>query len=314
MRLCLKTDGLQELSFEDMLDVAAEIGVESLEFGCGNWSPAPHLNLDEMIKSEEARKRFMDAIHSRGLVLETLNCSGNQLDPREEGRLHQQVVEKTFALAQMLGIKKVVMMSGLPGGGPDAKYPNWVTMCWPPIMPDMLKYQWEEVLIPYWKKTVKQAAEFGIEKIALENHGAQCVYNADTLLRLRRAAGPMIGMNLDPSHLIFMGGDGIEMALALGGDAIYHVHAKDCRKERRRFAANGGLETRTVEQCGERAWNYAALGYGQNDQWWREFLSVLSMLGYDGPVSMEIEDMTMSLEVGVRKSCDFLKSVMPRVF
>lgn len=103
------------------------------------------------------------------------------------------------------------------------------------------------------------------------------------------------------------------MALALGKDVICHVHAKDCRRERRRFAANGGLETRLVEQCEERAWNYVALGYGQGDQWWREFLSVLSMMGYDGPVSMEIEDMTMPLEVGVRKSCDFLKKVMPRI-
>lgn len=314
MRLCLNTDGLQELSFEAMLDTAAEIGVESLEIACGNWSPAPHMKLDEMLGSEEARKSFMDAIESRGLILEALNCSGNQLDPRPEGKKHQEVVEKTFRLAQMLGIKKIVMMSGLPGGGPDAKYPNWVTLCWPPIMPEMLKYQWEEVLIPYWKKTVKQAEEFQIEQIALENHGAQCVYNAETLLQLRDAVGPMVGMNLDPSHLMFMGGDGIDMALALGKGAIYHVHAKDCRKEKQRFAANGGLETKPIDQCDKRSWNYVALGYGQDDQWWREFISVLSMMGYDGPISMEIEDMTMPLEVGVRKSAEFLKNVMPRVF
>jgi sugar phosphate isomerase/epimerase len=104
------------------------------------------------------------------------------------------------------------------------------------------------------------------------------------------------------------------MAIALGKDAIYHVHAKDCRKEKGRFAANGGLETKSIDQCNTRSWNYVALGYGCDDQWWREFISVLSMLGYDGPLSMEIEDMTMPLEVGVRKSCEFLKGVMPRVF
>ena len=314
MKICLNTDGLQELSFEKMLDTAAEIGVESLEIATGNWSPAPHIDLDEMIQNEDARKRFMDAIERRGLTLEILNCSGNSLDPREEGRRHQEVIEKTFCLAEMLGIKKIVMMSGLPGGGPDAKYPTWVTLCWPPIMPEMLAYQWEEVLIPYWEKMVKRATSLGIEKIALENHGAQCVYNAETFWKLRNEVGEVIGMNLDPSHLLFMGGDGIDMARALGKEAIYHVHAKDCRKEKQHFAINGGLETKPIEQCSERAWNYVALGYGQDDRWWKEFISVLSMIGYEGPISMEIEDMTMPLEVGVRKSCEFLKRVMPRVF
>lgn len=314
MRVCLNTDGLSPLSFEDMVDLSAEIGIESLEIACGNWSEAPHLNLAEMLSSADARKRFMDKIASRGLILDALNCSGNQLDPREEGRQHQAVVEQTFQLAELLGIKTIVMMSGLPGGGPNDEYPNWVTTCWPSVMPEILKWQWEERLIPYWEKAVKSAADYGIEKIALENHGAQCVYNAETLLKLRAAVGPMVGMNLDPSHHMFMGGDGIDMALALGGEAIHHVHAKDLRKERHRFAANGGLETKPVDDYNNRSWNYVALGYGQDDQWWREFLSVLSMLGYDGPVSLEIEDQTMPLVTGVKKSCKFLREVMPKDF
>jgi Sugar phosphate isomerases/epimerases len=236
------------------------------------------------------------------------------LAPGEEGKKHQEVVEKTFRLAEMLSVKKIVMMSGLPGGGPNDETPNWVTVCWPPIMPEILKWQWEEKLIPYWEKTVVEAKNHGIEKIALENHGAQCVYNAETLLQLRSAVGSLIGMNLDPSHHMWMGGDGIDMAKALGAENIYHIHAKDLRKERYRFAENGGLETKTFDQYKSRTWNYVALGYGQDELWWREFFAVLSMMGYDGPVSLEIEDKTMPLITGVKKSLKFLQGVLPRDF
>ena len=236
MRLCLNTDGLGHLPFEEMVKTSAAIGVESLEIACANWSNAPHIDLDGMLESASLRERYMDVIRKNGLVLEALNCLGNQLEPNETGRAHQEVVEKTFRLAEQLGVHNIVMMSGLPGGNATDTCANWVTTCWPMSCQDMLKYQWEEVLIPYWEKTAKLAENHGITSIALENHGAQCVYNAETLLRLRAVVGSLVGMNLDPSHHMWMGGDGIEMAKTLGADAIHHVHAKDLRKERGRFA------------------------------------------------------------------------------
>lgn len=314
MKLCLNTDGLAYLPFEEMVKTSAEIGIESLEIACGNWSNAPHMNLDEMLISAAARQKYLDIIHSNGLGIEALNCSGNQLDPNEYGKKHQEVVEKTFELAELLGVHKIVMMSGLPGGNSTDTTANWITTCWPMSCQSALKYQWEEVLIPYWKNMVKYAENHGITSIALENHGAQCVYNAETLLKLREAVGPMIGMNLDPSHHMWMGGDGIEMAKVLGAEAIYHVHAKDLRKERGRFAANGGLETKFFDDYNHRYWNYVALGFGESAEWWKEFFAVLSMMGYDGPVSLEIEDKTMPALTAIKKSIDFLHDVMPRDF
>lgn len=314
MNLCLNTDSLGYLPFEEMTATSAQIGIESLEIACGNWSNAPHIQLDDMLENADSRKKYMDVIHSHGLKLEALNCSGNQLEPNERGKAHQEVVEKTFRLAEMLGVKSIVMMSGLPGGNASDTTANWITTCWPMSCQDILKYQWEDVLIPYWEKTVKDAENHGITSIALENHGAQCVYNAETLLQLRNAVGPMVGMNLDPSHHMWMGGDGIEMAMVLGADAIHHVHAKDLRKEKHKFAANGGLETKFFDRCLERTWNYVALGYGEDRRWWKEFFSVLSMMGYDGPVSLEIEDKTMPALTAVKKSINFLHDVLPRDF
>ena len=190
MRFCLNTDCLGYMPFEEMLDTVAALGYESIEIACGNWSKAPHIDLDAMLASEETRKNYMDAIAKRGLVLEVLNCSGNQLAPNEEGKQHQEVVEKTFKLAGLLGIKKIVMMSGCPGGSAKDHTPNRIVTSWPPITTRILNWQWEEVLIPYWKKTVELAKANGIEKIALENHGCQMVYNPETLIRLRDAVGP----------------------------------------------------------------------------------------------------------------------------
>ncbi|MBU8710685.1 sugar phosphate isomerase/epimerase [Bacillus subtilis] len=311
MKLSYVTDSLGHLPFEDMLDFAAELGIDTLEMTTGGWSPAPHLNLDELLQSSEKRKEFSQALEKRNMTLCALNCSGNPLDPGELGKLHREVTDKTLELAGLLGVKKVIMMSGLPAGGPDDKVPNWITytVSWPPILKDILNYQWEDVAIPYWKELVQKAEACGVEKIALENFSSQLVYNPETLFRLRNAVGPMVGLNLDPSHLLWMGADPIIAARELG-EAIHHVHGKDVRIERHLAAVNGLLETKEVTDPANRAWNYVAVGCGQDLQWWKEFFSVVKMMGYDGEVSLEMEDLTMSPEAGIRTSIEALKQTI----
>jgi sugar phosphate isomerase/epimerase len=293
MEIGFVTDGLGFLPLEQMLRTIVGLGVRKLELPCGNWSSAPHLQLAELARAEIA----------------VLNCSGNQLAPGEDGQRHEAVVRQTFALAQAWGIKKVVMMSGLPGG-PGDRNPNWIVTSWPPLTTQVLEWQWREVALPYWREAVRRARDHGIERIALENHGFQLVYNVETLLRLRDGAGAMVGMNQDPSHMFWMGADPIEAARVLGS-AIYHVHAKDARSERRIAAAQGMLDPKTVERFAERSWNYVALGYGHGELWWREFLVAVRMAGYDGLISIEQEDLTMPAIVGVQKAVGFLKAILP---
>ncbi|MEM1506383.1 sugar phosphate isomerase/epimerase [Domibacillus sp. 8LH] len=313
MRMSLVTDCLGFMSLEEMADTAVSLGYENLEFACGNWSKAPHVDLDALIESSIQREKFVNVLKERGLSIEVLNCSGNQLAPNEEGREHQKVVGKTFKLAELLGIKTINMMSGLPGGGPGETTPNWVTTSWPPINLEILNWQWSEVAFPYWEKTVKEAKEHGIEKIALENHGSQLVYNAETLFKLRNHVGDMIGMNFDPSHLFWMGGDPIATLRKLG-PAIYHVHAKDTRIEKGLVDAEGVLDTKTIDSFSNRSWNYVALGHGHDVSWWKEFFSVLSMVGYDGQVSLEMEDLTMDPLTALKKSTQVLKEALPKDF
>lgn len=313
MKVGLVTDIFGYMGFEEMLDTCAELGIEALELGCGNWSKAPHVDLDELLHSADKRQKFLDSIKSRGLEIAALNCSGNQLEPTEEGEAHKKVVEKTFQLAGLLEVETVVMMSGCPSGGPNDVTPNWITH---PILPQhfkTLEWQWNEVALPYWEKTVKVAKEHGVKKIAIENLGFNLVYNPETLFKLRNEVGEIVGMNFDPSHLFWMGGDPIAAARALG-NAIYHIHAKDVRIERGINDVHGLIDAKPMEDFSSRSWNYVALGHGHDVGWWKEFFTVVKMVGYNGPVVLEIEDLTMEPLTGVKKSLNVLKEALPRDF
>ena len=310
MKIGMITDSVGNLSFDAMLKFSAETGVEQLEIACGNWSKAPHMKLDEMLESASARKDYLAKIRDHGLELIALNCSGNQLAPGESGKRHDEVVRKTFDLAKLLGIPRVVMMSGLPGGPGDA-FPNWIVTAWPPETQTILKYQWDEVAIPYWRGLVKHAANCGVDRICIELHGTQLVYNTETMLRLRAAAGERVGANFDPSHMMWMGGDPLLAMKRLKG-AIYHVHAKDTKIDPENAGINTALETKGNDRVDERAWNYVTLGYGHGESWWRDFIARLAQLGYDDVLSIEHEDCTMSPQEGMRRSVEFLQRMIIR--
>ena len=308
MKIGMITDSLAELPLDRLLDTAAELGIERLEFAGGNWSRAPHLQLDRLLESAPARRDFLAGLADRGIALSALNCSGNPLHPGEHGARHREVTRKTIRLASLLGVERVVMMSGCPGGPGDANA-NWVTTGWPPEMQTILRYQWEEVLIPYWRDLVAHANGLGIRKLCLELHGHQNVYSVETFRRLRDAVGETVGVNFDPSHLLWMGADPLAAIAALDG-AIYHVHAKDTRIDSAIANLTGRIEFKPSEQARARAWNYVTLGEGQGEAWWRDFCAALRRVGYDDVLSIEHEDVTMTPLEGVRRSVALLRRVI----
>ena len=89
------------------------------------------------------------------------------------------------------------------------------------------------------------------------------VWAASTLLKLREATDPMLGINLDPSHMMILGADPIAAARALKG-CIFHVHGKDARIERGLADVDGILEPRPVTASADRVWNYVAVGCGKD--------------------------------------------------
>ncbi len=308
MKIGLVTDSLAHLPLSDLLATARAEGVSMLEFGCGNWSSAPHLDVDGLLASEAARSAFLRDLAAHGLSLSALNCSGNPLHPGASGAQHRAVTNKTIRLAGLLGVGRVVMMSGLPGGGPRDETANWITTAWPPETARALTYQWDDVILPYWSGLVGEAKANGVDKLCLELHGHQAVYNVATLLRLRAAVGPVVGANFDPSHLFWMGADPLAAVRALG-PAIYHVHAKDTRMDAANAAVNSAIDTTPMADLAHRSWGYVTLGFGHGDSWWREFCIALRLAGYDDVLSIEHEDLLLPPEDGVRRSVALLRNV-----
>ena len=308
MQIGMITDSLPDADFDGMLGVAARLEMDRLEFGCGNWSSAPHLKLDAMLESATVRHEFLGRLAGHRIGISALNCSGNPVHPGETGRRHDAVTRKTIRLAGLLGVDRVVMMSGCPGAPGDA-HANWITTEWPPEVRDILRWQWEDVLIPYWRDLVAYAKSQGVDRLCLELHGHQNVYNVATLTRLRNAVGETVGANLDPSHLMWMGADPLAAARALGG-AVYYVHAKDTRIDPAIAGVNGVIDTTPGSAYQSRAWNYITLGYGHNEAWWRGFVDTLAEVGYDGVLSIEHEDPAMSAVEGVEKSVALLRRIL----
>jgi sugar phosphate isomerase/epimerase len=200
-------------------------------------------------------------------------------------------------------------MSGLPAGGPSDVRPNWVTCAWPLENREILQWQWEVKLVPYWEKLAALAKECGVTRLCIELHGHQLVYNVPTLLKLRKQIGKIVGANLDPSHLFWMGADPLSAIDALG-DAIHHVHAKDTSLNEAALTLTGRLETLGHENVKDRAWNYITLGYGHGEQWWRQFCYRLRLNGYEGWLSIEHEDIVLSRMEGMRRSVALLKGAL----
>lgn len=310
MKIGLFTDVLHDLSFAEALDWAAGQGIEAVEIGTGNFSSAPHCDVDRLLDDADARASFKDAIESRGLTLSALNCNGNLLDPHPaRGKTSQGTFFKTVEAANRLGLDTIVTMSGCPGEPTGGEYPNWVTCSWQREFAELGEEQWAEVIEPFWKKAGRFAADRGV-KIAIEMHPGQSVYNTRSLLRLRDVAGPGIGANLDPSHLFWQGMDPLVVVRALGRNGVFHVHAKDTRIDPQEMALNGGLDTRPTSMVGERSWAFRTVGYGHGAAWWRDFVSTLRLMGYDGVLSIEHEDRLMGSREGIVKSVEFLRPIV----
>ena len=309
MKIGLITDSVGHLPFDSVLDLARDQGLSSVEVATGNWSEAPHADLPALVSSAEARAEFAGKISSRGLTLSALCANGNQLHP-VEGPAHDKVVRDTITLASDLGVPTVVMMSGLPGACGDST-PNWITTSWPPETLKVLDYQWNEVAIPYWKELAAFARDSGV-RLAIEACGSQLVYSVSTMFRLLDAVGDdVVGANLDPSHLMWMGAD-IPTVIRALGSAIFHVHAKDIRVQRPHADRDGLLDTLPIERAGDRAWNYVTLGLGHplGATFWADFVYTLRSVGYDGTLNIEHEDTLVNSVEGVGRAADLLKQVL----
>lgn len=307
LELGLYTDSLPDLGFEAALDIAAQIGATGIEVATGGQSRAPHLRIDELLGDAGRRARFLAAFERRGLRIAALNCSAWPLHP-VVGEQHVALIRSTIRLAAELGVRKIVSMSGSPGDGPGASTVNFVWYPWPADSLALLERQWAAA-IDLWRDLGREAAAAGVERIALELHPLHLVYNVPTLYRLRDAVGPVIGANIDPSHLLWQQMDPMAVIRALG-PAVHHVHLKDTEIVPDQVAITGVLDQRSFDDPAQRAWVFRTAGSVHGHAFWSAFVAALRQVGYDDVLAIENEDAGLPPEAAVREAARFMRSIL----
>ena len=153
MKLGAYTACLHDRSLPAALTILAELGLESAEINSGGFIPEPHLPIADVLASEQARQDYLGVFAEHGITLTALNCNGNPLHPHPEVRMkHASDLLRSLEVAALLGVRRVVTMSGTPAASAAGTNPAWNVLPWDSAYLDVRDYQWNEVAIPFWRK------------------------------------------------------------------------------------------------------------------------------------------------------------------
>jgi sugar phosphate isomerase/epimerase len=305
----------------EALDMIASLGLTSAEINSGGFLPPIHLPVDDLRSSEDARQEYLGEFSSRGLTLTALNCNGNPLHPAA-GFPHSQDLVDSIELAALLGVKRLVTMSGTPAGSSGGTNPVWNPLPWWSPLLDVRDHQWE-VAVPFWKDIQARAADADV-KVAIELHPGNIVFNPATMHRLAEEIhATHVGAEMDPSHLFWQGIDPV-LAIADLGNLVFNAAAKDTRINEA-AKVNGVLDDRFTRVAeGEPgylpmgggtslsgwptnpSWDFVAVGRGHNTAYWTEFLRALAKVDPDMPVNIEHEDQELDQLDGLRFAANTL--------
>ena len=169
MRVGCFTALLSQFPLEKVLEKLKKLNITTVELGTGNYPGDPHCKLS-MAQNEKELKEFTKKLSDQGFSVSALSAHGNPLHPDSPtAKNYADTSKRTVELAAKLGVPIVIDFSGCPGDSDQAKYPNWVTCPWPPEYLDLLQWQWEKKVAPYWIQHGKFAKDHGV-KIAIELH------------------------------------------------------------------------------------------------------------------------------------------------
>jgi len=320
MKLGVMAAVLADLDLDEACARCRTLGLDAIELPVGGYPGSPFFDAAELLASPAASRRVTQTLAEHGLVLSAISVHGNPVHPDpDRAAADHAAFERAVRLARHLGTDTVITFSGCPGGAPGDRATNWVTCAWPPDNQEILRYQWDDVLVPYWATQAKLAQSEGV-RIAWEAHPGFAVYNPRTLLELSAraqcAAGlsgpPVLGANIDPSHFFWQGIDPVEAARIFGeAGVLFACHAKDCGIDRSEVLRDGVLDARSYGDPNARAWIFRTCGWGHDETFWRRFISMLRRQNFDGVLSIEHEDLLMSRDEGLGKAVAFLRPLVP---
>ena len=331
MKLGAYTACLHDKPVAEAIRILSDLGLESAEVNSGGFLPAPHLPIEQIRSSQDARQEYLGLFAAAGVTFTALNCNGNPLHPDAEVRdKHSQDVRDAIDLAALLGVTRVVTMSGLPASDPGGRLPSWTVQPWDSAYLDARDYQWNEVAIPFWKQIQARAADADV-KVCIEMHPHNLVYNPATMERLATEIGAThVGAEMDPSHLFWQGIDPVAAVNSLGA-LVYNAAAKDTRINEA-AKVNGVLDDRfgrvardapgvvslggryTLSRWPENAsWDFVAVVRGHDVDWWADFLRALEKVDPEMAVNIEHEDQELDQMEGLRSGAATLLKAADRV-
>ena len=297
------------MKLDDALDYCAEVGLDAIELPVGGY-PGDPWKLAGIHRNGKKLAELKQKIADRGLEVHGIAVHGNPVHPNKKIATAHQAAHRNAVLLAKEFKTVVINFSGCPAGCATDKMPNFVTCPWPDEFTEAADYQWNKVIIPFWKKENTFAARHGV-KIAFEAHPGMVLHNPEDIVRLRKAAGKQLGANLDPSHFFWQGIDPVAATRFLGENkCIFHVHAKDCKIDPHNAGIVGNLDIKKYGDIKNRGWVFRTVGYGHGDDFWKPFVSTLRTFGYDGVISIEHEDGLMSMSEGFEKAVEYLQGVI----
>jgi sugar phosphate isomerase/epimerase len=299
-------------TLDEMLDRITGLGLDAVEIGVGGYASPVHIPVDDILADPAKAKAWKKKFDDRNIRVGALNTSGNPIHPNPKmAKKFDNDFRQGVLLAERLEIPVVVNFSGCPGDCPTSEHPNWVTYRWPPDYEQVITWQWEKVVIPYWREAVKFARQHGMKKIAFEMHPGFVVYNPYTVVKLREAVGEEIGANCDLSHLFWQGCDPVAVIHYLGKQgAIFHAHMKDTVIFKHFADQTGVLNfSEDLAKSAQGSVMFRAVGYGHPAQTWKDIVKAYMDIGFQGILSIENEDSLCPGPVGVERAAFVLKNV-----
>ena len=278
MKLGLLTAPFADTPLDKVADWAASEGFQALEIACWPKTAGPSRryagtsHIDVAAISASQGKAIVTKLKKKGLDVSALGYYPNPLHP-----------DKTHRKAVIEHLKKVIEGAGKMGVG----LVN--TFCGGDASQN-LEENWKEAR-KVWPDIIAFARDHGV-KLAFENcpmifsydewpGGHNIAYSPYIWRRIIEEWKGEVGMNYDPSHLVWQMIDQGRFVREFGGH-MFHVHAKDLMIDR------DGLYERGIMSAGI-GWQVPRMpGLGEVD--WSGFFSALYRAGYDGPVIIEHED------------------------
>jgi sugar phosphate isomerase/epimerase len=278
MRLGFLTAPFPDTPLSEVADWAAANGFESLEIACWprstgaarRYAGTSHIDVENL--SDDQAREIVDEVASKGLAISGLGYYPNPMHPDPEVR--------DAAIGHMKLVVEAAATMGVPYfntfmGGDASK---------------TVDANWEDVL-RVWPEIVSHADAHGV-KVTIENcpmifsddewpGGHNIAWSPYIWRRILERWGGSIGLNYDPSHLVWLMIDQ-ERFIAEFGPHILHVQAKDVMIDRNGLYERGTLSSGI-------GWQIPRLP-GLGDANWPRIFSALWRAGYDGDVAIEHED------------------------